>query len=118
MKFFIASILFVSASMISAQRGSYAGNGPIVSGLKQFGSTNNRQLNQPLNSNSIQQPNQFFGNDPYLMNRINQLPAASQPFWFLNRNAINAQIGQQPQPGFGFGMPVPSFQPGNFVAGR
>lgn len=132
MKFIIATIFFASVSVISAQRGSYAGSSPIVSGLRQPFDDNlgNRQNSvQPLNSNTFQQPQQqtpqfFPQNNANLADRINQLPPSNQPFWFLNQHAINAHLNQ-PQPGFGgiaqggFGAPPNSlFQPGTFVAGR
>lgn len=95
MKFFISVILFASVSMITAQRGSYAGSGPIVSGLR-----------QPYNNDISQR-----AGDQY----------AVQPFWFHNAPAINAHLNH-PQPAFGQPVPqlnyVDNFRPGTFVGGR
>lgn len=120
MKFIISTLFFALFSMISAQRGSYAGNSPIVSGLRQ--PFNNEVGTRNNNGNSIQQVPQFMNpNNNNLINRVNQLPASNQPFWFLNQQAINAHLSN-PQPqfdqGYGFNGPAQNFQPGTFIAGR
>lgn len=122
MKFIISAILFASISMISAQRGSYAGSSPIVSGLRQpFDNGVGQRLNdQNQNQQSANIPTYMNTDNNYLLvNRLNQLPPGNQPFWFLNGPAINAHLNQ-PQPQFGGPQlaPFSDFQPGNFVAGR
>jgi hypothetical protein len=119
MKFIISAILFASFSMISAQRGSYAGSSAIISGLRQ---PFDNSLGQRLGDQQANVPNYLNTNNNYPLNeRINNLPPSNQPFWFLNGPAINAHLNI-PQPQLNgiaqLNVPGASFQPGTFVGGR
>lgn len=116
MKFVIAVTILLTffVSMITAQRGSYAGSAPIVGGYKQgWGGESNtgNRIDDNLQSTQSAQPSIPFiapaQNNYNLINRIAQLPSQHQPFWYLNSQAINNHLNQQQ-----------SFVPGTFVGGR
>lgn len=111
----IALIASFSTLMVltSAQRGSYAGSRPINNGIKgnfpeqqqqqQQSIVANRFGDNTINANNqndpltpIQSQPAFIDpyNNYYYLNQINQLPQNQLPFWFVNRDIIDAHLNR------------------------
>lgn len=86
-------------SVVSAQRGSYAGVRPIQNGNKGDFPAQNVGLNNRFGDNSINEaapqrlPIDALG-DYHLVNTLIQRPQHQQPFWLLNYQHIEAHRNQ------------------------
>jgi hypothetical protein len=103
MKFLVVFVVALTIiDSIAAQRGSYAGSRPIKGAEKGPYPDNNGIANRfSDSSNSVQPaPLPIDANGNYdLVNRISQLPAEKQPFWYINYQNIEAHRNQPQQLG-------------------